>query len=170
MRNWDVIISKPQKNVNENKASTSEPKEDQEQIQFNPRMGKGKNIVVNKSKTIKEKLPDKHVVNKEQNKDKIPPQEPPEKILENRKEIVPAETTIRPFSFELDVAKMKLSLPFNEIYRNSKYREQLIKMLKSNVVSEISNSINLEDDSPTILLVLGWSPMMRMKSHLFMLH
>ena len=46
---------------------------------------------------------------------------------------------------------MKLSLPFNEICKNSEYREQLIQMLKSDVVSEISDSINLEDDSPTIL-------------------
>ena len=46
---------------------------------------------------------------------------------------------------------MKLSLSFNEICRNFEYREQLIKMLKSNVVSEISDSINIEDDSPTIL-------------------
>ena len=46
---------------------------------------------------------------------------------------------------------MNLALPFNEIYWNSEYREQLIKMLKSNVVSEILDSINLEDDNPTIL-------------------
>lgn len=77
MRNTDVIISKPQENVNEDKASTSTPKEDQEQIQVNPRSGKGKNIIVNKSEITKEKLPDKHVVNKEQEKDNIPTQEPP---------------------------------------------------------------------------------------------
>ena len=46
---------------------------------------------------------------------------------------------------------MKFSLPFNEICRNSKYREQLINMLKSDVVSESLDSINLEDDNPTIL-------------------
>ena len=46
---------------------------------------------------------------------------------------------------------MKLSLPFNEICRNSEYRKQLIKMLKSDVATEFSDSINLQDDSPTIL-------------------
>ena len=46
---------------------------------------------------------------------------------------------------------MKLSLPFNEIYKNFEYKEQLIKMLKSNTISEVSNSINLADDSHTIL-------------------
>ena len=123
LRNRDVIISKPQKNVNEDKASTSDPKEDQEKFQVNPRSGKGKGIIVNQSEITKEKLPDKHAVNEEQNKNAIPRQEPPEKIPENRREIVPTETTVRPFSFESEVAKMKLSLPFNEICRNSKYGE-----------------------------------------------
>lgn len=127
LRNRDVIISKPQNNVNEDKASTSQPKEDQEQIQVNPRSGKRKGVIVNKSEITKEKLPDKHVVNKEQNKDKIPPQEPLEKILDIRKEIIPTEIEIRPFSFESEVAKMKLSLPFNEICRNFEYRGQLIR-------------------------------------------
>ena len=65
LRNRDVIISKPQKNSNEDKASTSDPKEDQDQIQANPRSRKGKEIIVNKPEITKEKLPDKHVVNKE---------------------------------------------------------------------------------------------------------
>ena len=94
LRNRDFIISKPQKNANEGKSSTSDPKEDQEKIQVSPRSGKGKDIIVNKSETTKEKLPNKHVINKEQKKDKIPTQEPPENILENRREIVLAETTI----------------------------------------------------------------------------
>ena len=65
LRNRDVVISKPQKNANEDKASTSDPKEDQEKIQSNPRLGKGKEIIVNKPKITKEMVPDKHAVNKE---------------------------------------------------------------------------------------------------------
>jgi hypothetical protein len=42
LRNRDVIISKPIKKDNEDKASTSNPNEDLEQIQANPRLGKGK--------------------------------------------------------------------------------------------------------------------------------
>ena len=71
LRNRVVIISKPQKNANEDKASTSDPKEDQDQIQVNPRSGRGKGIIVNKPEITKENLPDKHVVNKEQKKEKI---------------------------------------------------------------------------------------------------
>ena len=46
---------------------------------------------------------------------------------------------------------MNMSLPFNEICRNFEYRKQLIKMLKSDVATEFSDSVNLQDDSPTIL-------------------
>ena len=46
---------------------------------------------------------------------------------------------------------MKLSLPFNEICRNSEYRKQLIKMLKSDVAFEFLDTVNLQDDNPTIL-------------------
>ena len=46
---------------------------------------------------------------------------------------------------------MKVSLPFNEICRNSEYREQLSKMIKANNFPNDSDSINVEDDNPTIL-------------------
>ena len=65
--------------------------------------------------------------------------------------MVPPETVIRPFSFESEVAKMKVSLPFNEICRNLEYREQLSKMIKANNVTNDSGSVNVEDDNPTIL-------------------
>ena len=62
-----------------------------------------------------------------------------------------AERIERPFSFKSEVAKIKISLPFDEIYRNTKYRNQLIKMLKSDDKVIFSDSVNLQDDSPTIL-------------------
>ena len=65
--------------------------------------------------------------------------------------MVLAKRIDRPFSFKSEVAKIKISLPFDEIYRNTKYRNQLIKMLKSNDKSIFSDSVNLQDDNPTIL-------------------
>ena len=65
--------------------------------------------------------------------------------------MVSSERAIWPFSFESEVAKIKVSLPFIEICRNSEYREQLSKMIKSNDVSNDSDSINIENDNPTIL-------------------
>jgi len=87
LRNRDVIISKPQENENQTKASTSMLEGNKEQFQINPRSGKGKNIIVNQPKIYKEKLPDKHVVNKEQQKNKVLTQEPPKRILESRREM-----------------------------------------------------------------------------------
>ena len=61
-------------------------------------------------------------MNKEVSKDKAPLQDLPIRNLENKKEIVPADKTITPFSFESEISKIKISLPFNEICRNSEYR------------------------------------------------
>ena len=72
LRNRDVVISKPQENVNQNEASTSRLEENQEQFQTNFRSGKGKNIIVNQPEISKGKLLDKHVVNEEQQKNKVP--------------------------------------------------------------------------------------------------
>ena len=151
MINIDVIISKPQKKVNEDNAYTSDSNENLEEIQANPRSGKGKGIVVNKPVVTKEIILDTPIVNKEQKKEKILPQELPEMTLENKKEIVLAEAVVKPFNFEFEVSKMKLSLPFNEICRNTEYRKQLIKMVKSDVASEYLDTVNLQDNNPTIL-------------------
>ena len=143
LRNRDVIISNPQRKTNEDKASTSDSNRNLEVIQVNPRSGKGKEIIVNKPVVTKETIVDKPIVNKEQNKEKSPPQELPAKPLENKKEIVLAEATVKPFSSEYEVSKIKMSLPFNEICRNIEYKNQLIKMLKSEVGYEFSNTVNL---------------------------
>ena len=71
--------------------------------------------------------------------------------MEKRKELTLAETTSRPFSFESEVAKIKMSLPFTEICRNTEYSDQLIKMLKSDDGSMLLDTVNLQDDNPTIL-------------------
>ena len=55
LRNRDIIISKPQEEKDTIEASTSTPEGNREQIQANPRTGKGKGIVVNSPKKIKQK-------------------------------------------------------------------------------------------------------------------
>ena len=79
LRNKDVIISNPQKKVIENKASTSGTNKPTDNIEVNTNLGKGKEIV------------NKPVVNKEQNKESIPPQELPKKFVENKKDMVLVE-------------------------------------------------------------------------------
>ena len=66
--------------------------------------------------------------------------------MENKKDMVLAERIDMPFSFKSEVSKIKISLPFDEICIN-----QLIKMLKSDDKSIFLDSVNLQDDSPTIL-------------------
>ena len=71
--------------------------------------------------------------------------------MDNKQELTVVETPIKPFSFESGVAKIKLSLPFNELCRNPEYKNQLLKMLKSGDRLGFSDTISLQDDSPTIL-------------------
>jgi hypothetical protein len=46
------------------------------------------------------------------------------------------------------MAKIKIYVPFNELIKNSEYRNQIIKMLK---MEETSDTLNIQDDHPTIL-------------------
>ena len=140
LRNKDVIISNPQKKVVENKASTSGTNKSTNNTEVNFDSWKGKEVV------------NKPVVNKEQSKESFPPQELPKKYVENKKDMVLVERIARPFSFESEVAKIKISLPFNDICGNTEYRNQLINILKSDEKSIFSDIVNLQDDSPTILL------------------
>jgi hypothetical protein len=77
-------------------------------------------------------------------------EEPPKKVHEVRKEAVikEVEKTSSNFNFESEMAKIKISIPFNEMIKNSEYRNQIIKMLK---MEETSYTLNTQDDHPAIL-------------------
>ena len=140
LRNRDVIISKPQKKVDENRASTSGVGKNTDVKQENENSGNRKKTNINKL-----------VFNKEPRKEKISPQELPEQTVEKRKDLVLVDITNKPFSFEFEVAKIKMYLPFTKICRNIEYRDQLIKMLKLDDGSMLLDTVNLQEDSPTIL-------------------
>jgi hypothetical protein len=55
-------------------------------------------------------------------------EEPPKKVPELRKETVIKEVkkTSSSFNFESEMAKIKISVPFNELIKNSEYRNQII--------------------------------------------
>ena len=133
LRNKDVIISNPQKRVIENKTSTSGTNKPIDNTEVINDLEKGKEVI------------NKPVVNTEQNKESIPPQELPKKIVENKKDMVIVERIERTFNFKSKVAKIKISLPFDEICRNEEYRNQLIKMLKLDDKVNFSDSTNLQD-------------------------
>ena len=46
------------------------------------------------------------------------------------------------------MAKIKISIPFNELIKNRKYRNQIIKMLK---MEQTYDTLNIQDDHPAIL-------------------
>ena len=82
-------------------------------------------------------------MNKEVSKDKAHLQDIPIRNLENRREIFVAYKTITPFSFESEISKINISLPFNEICINNEYRNQLLKLLKVETNSTFSDLVNL---------------------------
>ena len=151
LRNKDVIISEPQKKVNQEKTSTNVQNKEAKVIPVVPRSGKGKEVVITEPVANKDVIITKPTDNKDQPKQKIPPQELPAKSMDKKGELTIAEAPIKPFNFESEVAKIKLSLPFNELCRNPEYKNQLLKMLKSGDKSGFSDTISLQDDSPTIL-------------------
>ena len=87
--NRDVVIYNPQKKVVKNQAYTSVPN--------NNTNFRGVNN------------------NQVKAKDKAPLQDPPTRNMENRRDIVLVDKTITPFSFESEISKIKVALPFNKI-------------------------------------------------------
>ena len=140
LRNRDTIISKPQKKDDINRDSTSGVDKTTKDRKDNE-----------KSRNVKQTNVNKLVAKKEPRKEKFSPQELPEQTVEKKKDLVLADIDNIPFSFESTVAKINMYLPFTEICRNTEYRDQLIKMLKSDDNSILSDTVNLQDDSPTIL-------------------
>jgi hypothetical protein len=61
------------------------------------------------------------------------------------------EKTPSSFDFESEMAKINISIPFNELIRNSEYINLIINMLK---MGQISDTLNIQDDHPTILFGL----------------
>jgi hypothetical protein len=77
-------------------------------------------------------------------------EEPPKKVPETKRDAIikEVEKTQSSFSFESEMEKIKIYVPFNEMIRNVEYRSQIIKMLK---MEEASDTLNVQDDHPAIL-------------------
>ena len=154
--------------MNQEKTSTSVLNKEAEVIPVVPRSGKGKEVIITELVANEDVIISKPTDNKDQPKQKIPPQELPVKFVDNKRDLTAVDAPVIPFSFESEVAKIKMSLPFNELCRNPKYKNRLIKMLKSDDDSGFSDTINPQDDSQLYFLALEWNLRMRMKFHPFM--
>jgi hypothetical protein len=77
-------------------------------------------------------------------------EEPQKKVPETRKDIFikEVEKPSSSFNFESEMAMIKIFVPFNELIKNTEYRNQIIKMLK---MEQTSDTLNIQDDHPAIL-------------------
>ena len=124
--------------MNQEKVSTNVLNKEAEVIPVVLRLGKGKEVIITKPVANKNVIISKPTDNKDQPKQKNPPQELPMKSVDNKRELTVVEAPVKPFSFESEVAKIKMSLPFNELCRNPEYKNRLMKMLKLGFFDTIS--------------------------------
>jgi hypothetical protein len=89
--------------------------------------------------------PTKDVAEKAKSKEEAPKKAPETSQETHGKEV---EKVSPPFNFENEMAKIKISVPFNELIKKGEYREQIIKMLK---MGETPDTLNVQDDHPAIL-------------------
>jgi hypothetical protein len=121
------------------------------QKQYNLR---NKNVVVNPNKVQvdqpstsqkKKDPPRKDMPEKDNPKDDAPKKSQDGKKDVNIKEV---EKSQSPFNLESEISKLKVSIPFNELIKNTEYRGQIMKMLK---MGETYDTLNIHDDHPTFL-------------------
>jgi hypothetical protein len=62
-----------------------------------------------------------------------------------------AEKTIGSFNLEREINKIKILVPLVELAKNPMYRKQITKMINFSDTESHADSINLEDDNPTIM-------------------
>jgi hypothetical protein len=62
-----------------------------------------------------------------------------------------AEKTIGSFNLESEINKIKILVPLVELEKNPMYRKQIAKMINFSDTESHADSINLEDDNPTIM-------------------
>ena len=56
------------------------------------------------------------------------------------------------FNFEHEIQKIRIPVPLSELVKNEYFKRSLSKLLQSESPQPPSNSINLQDEKPTIIL------------------
>jgi hypothetical protein len=56
------------------------------------------------------------------------------------------------FSFETDIQKIKIPVPFLELIKNEEFKRYISKMLQHETSSNSIDLVNLQDEKPTIIL------------------
>lgn len=149
LRNRIVQISNiPKKNTIE-QASTSKTynatadKETNDKGKSLEEVVRKENTKENFSKELLQKVPNKEALDKND-----PSGDFGKKQLANLKELNLLDIFSSSTSFENEIEKVKISFPFSEILKKYEYRSQIGRMLK---FEDSSNTVNLQDDKPTIM-------------------
>jgi hypothetical protein len=56
------------------------------------------------------------------------------------------------FSFENEIQKIKIPVPFLELVKNEDFKRYLSKMLQPEPSSHSTDSVNLQDEKPVVIL------------------
>jgi hypothetical protein len=122
-------------------------KENQNKYNLRSKQKEGKPSTSNqpkKSKKIAKKMTTTSKENEEQNN----PHVIKAPILEI-KEILKYPSS---FSFENEIHKIKIPVPFLELIKNEQFKRYLSKILHPEPTSHSTDSMNLQDEKPTIIL------------------
>jgi len=110
----------------------------QNQINLQSRKGPKTN------KFVDEQAPDSHP------KKNDPKADPWKKIQEEKESNAKESEKTQPsFSFESEIAKIKIFFPLNELLKNTDYKGQIQRILK--LEGENFDALNLQDDHPSLL-------------------
>jgi len=63
-----------------------------------------------------------------------------------------------PFSFELEVQKLKISVPLIELVKSEVFRKPILDALELKATQTSTDYVNLQDDKPTVVLSLMTEP------------
>jgi hypothetical protein len=97
---------------------------------------------------LRQDNPTKDVTEKAKSKEEVPRRASETSRETCTKEV---EKVSPPFNFENEMAKIKISVPFNELIKKGEYRDQIIKMLN---MGGTPDTLNIQDDHPAILFGL----------------
>jgi hypothetical protein len=56
------------------------------------------------------------------------------------------------FSFESEIEKIKIHVSFLELIKNEEFKKYLSKMLQPKISSNSTDSINIQDEKPAVIL------------------
>jgi hypothetical protein len=63
-----------------------------------------------------------------------------------------APKTISSFNFEHEIQKIRIPVPLSELVKNEDFKRSLSKLLQSESPQPLSDSVNLQDEKPTVIL------------------